>query len=206
MPLTFGTLGSSGSETQPSFIGATSATVSSINSAINVTLPTFQTGDLIFLALTRTGTTLVPTLPSGYTSIYGAADTFFFSYQHAIRLCYRIADGSTPSTFLANRATRYGSAVWRNASAIGSISTSAIANNNLSYPSLILSDAPGWVVGVFCNYYSTVTASDIPAGQTSRVAANAIGIWDTNSNVNSYAGQNASTNAQFSRTFALELK
>lgn len=207
MPLTFGTLGATESESQPSFIGASSG-ANGAGSAITVTLPTFQSGDLILLSLARTGVTTVPSLPSGYTSVYGAATTFFFTYTHSIRICYRIADASTPASFLASGATRYGAAVYRNASSIGSVSSKSLGTSaTVSYPSLILSDAPGWVVGVFCSYYIGGSgAGYIPAGQTSRVSANASTIWDTANNVNSYAGQNASSTDSFCLAFSLELK
>lgn len=127
------------------------------------TIPAHQAGDLIVAFAFRSGSTTLPTLPTGWTSIQtGAAQTA------ASRLAYRVATDNTTTTGTWTNAGRLVIHVYRGATTPGaSVAPSTGASTTVTFPALTLQQAGSSWVARFAGH-RTSTNLPVPTGSTQR--------------------------------------
>lgn len=149
---------------------ATITRVGSVTGTDSATLPTHQTGDLILAFAFRDGSTTLPTLPSGWTSLRTRTATTVSG-----RLAYKIAQSASETTGTWTNATACIFVVYRNANndAIfqqyaqsGGSSSNAI----VSYSANAYWSNLAWTVAFAGSNSSVLALETPPTGATTLVA------------------------------------
>ena len=177
--------------------------VAALGSAVTgspFTLPAHAAGDLL-LVFVRSGTTSLPTLPTGYTNI----GTLVPTVGNAFRLCWVIDDDNSRTTVAATNANQWGVLVYRGATGIGAsqISDSGSGNETATIPALTLTDTSGesWVAaGASLNQARTLSAASgltaLLNNASPELGGGRWAMWDTAAGVASFASRTSTWTGQ----------
>jgi surface protein len=138
----------------------------------SATLPAHQSGDLVLAYAFRDGSTTLPTLPTGWTSITTNTGT-----TYAARFAFKVATSNAEQSGTWTDATRVLLLVYRNANTSGvelsprrntngATSTSVTYNATTSWPNL------SWDVVLLGHQSTDQSATVVPTGITSRSNTN----------------------------------
>ena len=162
----------------------------------SATLPAHQSGDVILACAFHDGSTTLPTLPTGWTSITTNTGT-----TYAARFAFKVATSNAEASGTWTNATRVLFLVYRNANTSGlgvasrrntngATSTSVTYNATTSWPNL------SWDVVLLGHQSTDQSATVVPAGITSRT--------NTNTDSRMFAGDsNAITTGFAAQTLAV---
>jgi hypothetical protein len=169
-----------------------------------ITAPNF--GDLILVFAHRDGSTVAPTLVSGYNNIATSG-----ANTNSVRIAYKISDGTETSIGTWTNATSVAVAVYRDFDPqvpIGAFLVGTGASATMSYNGLTMqvTDGTSWVVGFGAHRTATDVGTNAPSGMTVRSSTTDIAIFDTGAGVSSWSTATAGVNASSGwTTYTIEL-
>ena len=153
----------------------------------SVALPAHQPGDLIVISAIRWGSSTIPALPAGFTSLIAS------SSSHGRRLGYKIATSSSETSGTWTSAIVVVASVYRG------LSPGAVATSTSQIPGLTLQSPPSWV----WEHHGWVSAAWRPSGWTQRAGWPDEVVSDSDGPLASWAGASSGSGTDYA--FALEL-
>lgn len=161
-------------------------------------------GDLIIVFAHRDGSTVAPTLATGFTSAGSSG-----ANTNSAILGAKVAAGTEtgPGTWL--NATSVSWAIYRHVSALGTAVAAGAQSATMSYTGLTLgvTDGTSWVAGFGGHRSATNVGAVNPGTLVAQASANDVAVFDTNGGVTSFATGTASVSATSGwRTYTVELK
>lgn len=160
-----------------------------------VGIPAHQSGDLIVVIAANSTSDVIPSLPSGWTSL--ATLTSF--YGKAARVGYRFAPSSSTTSGTWTNGTNLGCVVYRNVVSVGNVTTDAwsgVSTTQANWPSHTPTDSPGFLLAVGGAFDSSTLSSSPMSSFTNRLHysdsvpnSTVVVGHDTNGDVASFGGQ-----------------
>jgi hypothetical protein len=169
-----------------SYVGGASGVTSA-------TLPTHQVGDLIIAFAFRDGSTVAPTLGSGFTSTTTRTGTL-----SSCIVGFRRATVTNTATGTWTNATSVIFVIYRGVGSIGGTSVDSGSSTTINYPAVTLTNQTGssWVVGFAGHRSTNVAIQTAPTGMVNRIsvsdATDEAASHDTNSGFSSFTSRTAS--------------
>lgn len=166
--------------------------VGSATGITSATLPTHKVGDLIVAFAFTDGTTTIPTLGSGFTSITTRTGT-----SSACRVGFRRATVTNTASGTWTNATSVVFVIYRDVGSIGSSSVSSGTSTTVTFPAVNLTNQTGssWIVGFVGSSSTNVAIETAPSGMVNRTsvsdATDEAAAHDTNSGSSTFTSRTA---------------